>query len=145
VKILVAGSRTWANRDSIYRVLSALGPGTEIIHGGNGYYRIIDGQRRAVRGADAIAGEVAKQLGFVVHEHPADWVRYGKSAGPKRNGLMLLTHHIFRNPIDHAYLFHEDIGASKGTADMMNRLKKAEISYTLITGKPDRPAVGLAP
>ena len=41
-------------------------------------------------GADAIGERYAKENGFKVEKHPADWQRYGRSAGPKRNKQMAI-------------------------------------------------------
>lgn len=49
---------------------------TMVIHGG-------------ARGADKLAGEVAKELGIEVVVFPANWELYGKRAGYVRNQLML--------------------------------------------------------
>lgn len=40
------------------------------------------------RGADEIAGRIAKTLGLKVEEHPAEWTRYGRRAGFIRNRAM---------------------------------------------------------
>ena len=33
------------------------------------------------RGADKLGEQYAKEMGFMVHYFPAEWERYGKSAG----------------------------------------------------------------
>ena len=76
-RLLVCGSRNWTDRALVERVLRDHGPAV-IVH-------------RAAPGADRIAGEVARSLGWPVKEHPADWKRYGKRAGPLRNIEMLDT------------------------------------------------------
>ncbi len=45
------------------------------------------------RGADRLAAEVARDLGWTVIDVPAEWNRYGKSAGFRRNTLMLTDYH----------------------------------------------------
>ena len=37
------------------------------------------------RGADKLGERYAAEKGFQFQEYPADWEKYGKSAGPKRN------------------------------------------------------------
>ncbi len=39
-------------------------------------------------GADAIGEKYAKENGFEVERYPADWSKYGRGAGPKRNKQM---------------------------------------------------------
>ena len=43
----------------------------------------------AARGADQLAGEQAQQRGIPCRAFPAQWNRYGKSAGYRRNEQML--------------------------------------------------------
>lgn len=117
MKILVCGSRHYSNYKKITEVLSnyIYHIPVTIIHGG-------------CKGADTICGTVAKEFGFDVKEYPADWNAHGRAAGPLRNKLML-----YDNPdIEHAIVFHENIEQSKGSADMLKRVKAAGISYTLI-------------
>jgi hypothetical protein len=75
-KIVICGSRSWTNEEKIYRVLKEIRHPREIVHGG-------------AQGADTLAGRVAMGLGFVVTEMPADWTKWGKAAGFKRNIAML--------------------------------------------------------
>src|SRR5262252_8427844 len=68
MKVLVCGSRSWRDGDTIRTRLRALPRGTTIIHG-------------TAIGADRLAGEIANGLGFAVEDDPA--------AGKKRNLRML--------------------------------------------------------
>jgi hypothetical protein len=107
VKVLVCGSRKWVEQAPIERELRKLPPGTIVIHG-------------ACRGADNIAGYVAKLLGFEVRPYPADWDLYGPSAGVLRNEKML------REEVpDLALCF--TLGDTPGSMDMLRRLEKAGV------------------
>jgi hypothetical protein len=66
---------------------------------------------------------VASQLGFTVLPFPADWNTHGKAAGPIRNRQMLKE-----GKPDVVLAFHEDLGRSKGTADMVRAAKAAGIA-----------------
>jgi len=61
-------------------------------------------------GADTLAGQIGVELGFIIECHPAEWDKYGKAAGPKRNIEMLE-----REP-DLVLAFHKDLNESRGTA-----------------------------
>lgn len=80
MRVIICGSRDWADPLPIERELIGLrqdwGPGVTVVEG-------------AARGADRIAGQVARRLGIPVEEHPADWTGRGKAAGFERNKLML--------------------------------------------------------
>ena len=39
-------------------------------------------------GADMLGERFAKENGFEIERYPADWIKYGKSAGPIRNKKM---------------------------------------------------------
>ncbi len=82
--------RAWINR---------LPQNTVVVHGG-------------AQGADQLAGECARQRGLSVEEHPAEWSRYGRAAGPRRNAAMLQT------GIDAVYAFRTT-GRSPGTDHMV--------------------------
>lgn len=78
------------------------------------------------RGADTIAGEVAKKLGMSVEEYPADWKKFGRSAGPIRNRVMLDT-----KP-DLVIAFHNNIEESKGTKDCVTEARRRGIPTEVV-------------
>lgn len=75
MRLLVCGSRTYTNKEVIRQVVKDLDPDT-IISGG-------------AKGADSLAEEVADELGIYCEVYLAEWDKYGKSAGPRRNERML--------------------------------------------------------
>ena len=81
MRILITGSRDWTDvniiRDAIGRVLAGSDPQ---------FVWIVTGA--CPTGADFIAAHLAKEFGFRLEEHPADWSQ-GRSAGPKRNAKMV--------------------------------------------------------
>lgn len=78
---LVSGSRDWVDVEALEEALFDLQP-DEVIHG-------------ACRGADHIAGRIAKAWGIPVREFPADWYpkghggMYWPGAGEARNIQMV--------------------------------------------------------
>jgi len=82
-RILITGSRTWTDRDTIWRVLGdTVAP--------------IDITRETVlvsgacpRGADALAEDWARRYGLTVERHRANWQLEGKRAGFIRNARMV--------------------------------------------------------
>lgn len=117
MRLLICGSRDWTNKQLIKKELIELLETTKIeviIHGG-------------CRGADLLAGEVAKELNIPVEEYLADWKKHGKSAGPKRNQQML-----DEGKPTFVLAFHDDIDESKGTKDMVLRAKKAGIKFKVV-------------
>ena len=109
--ILCCGSRDWTDRRVIWDVLRSLThEGDIIVHGG-------------CRGADQIAGSLAKELGLEVRPpYYADWKQYGLAAGPIRNQEMLDQEHP-----DLVLAFHDDLTRSKGTKDMLQRARDAGV------------------
>jgi hypothetical protein len=116
VKILICGSREWNNFDKIKNILLKYPQSNEtiIIHGN-------------CKGADKISGYLAKQLNMTVEIYSADWKKYGRAAGPIKNQQMLDE----GNP-EICYAFHENIEISKGTKDMVNKCKLANIPVNII-------------
>src|SRR5262245_34701416 len=80
MRILVTGDRFWVCHNLAYTILQRLiaryGTDLTIVHGD-------------ATGVDESFDTAAKGLGVGREPHPADWDRFGKFAGPKRNGEMV--------------------------------------------------------
>ena len=113
MRVLVCGSRNWTDEYRVRRRLMQLPADTQIIHGG-------------CRGADSIADSVAKEARLPVIEVPADWDRYGASAGPIRNRQMLDMGPKL------VLAFHDDIKKSKGTIHTLTLAEQRGIVTELI-------------
>lgn len=77
-RLLVTASRTWTDEGAIREELTRrYQPGMVLVSG------------HCPAGGDAIAERVWRELGGQVEEHPADWRAHGKSAGHRRNAVMV--------------------------------------------------------
>jgi hypothetical protein len=110
---LFCGSRDWRDEAAIRQVIDALPKDSIVVHG-------------AARGADTIAGRLARQRGLVVRSYPAQWGRWGRKAGVLRNQQMLDA----ERP-DIVYAFQ--LNNSKGTGDMIRRARKALIAVVVLS------------
>jgi hypothetical protein len=110
-RCLVTGRRNWDGASQIKAWLRAVGAEV-VIHG-------------CAAGADEQAGYAAVWLRLKVEEHPADWDRHGKAAGPKRNAEMLES-----SKPDGVLAFYD--GAGAGTRDMMARAVRARVPLLVI-------------
>ena len=75
VSVLVCGGRNFNGWTAMQRALDRISPDI-IIHGAAG-------------GADSMAGRYAQENNIPCRDFPAEWRRYGKSAGYRRNQQML--------------------------------------------------------
>jgi hypothetical protein len=114
MRVLVCGSRYYWNYQRILACLSGIDVSL-VIAGG-------------CRGADTLAVRAALECGFRYVEYPADWQRFGKSAGPIRNQQML----DIGRP-DLILAFHEDLSSSRGTRDMISRVRLSGIPYRIFS------------
>jgi len=112
VRVLVCGDRDWGSRLIIKEYLGYLKPSL-VIEGG-------------ARGADKIAGAVARDLNISVKVFPAEWNKCGRGAGMVRNRQML------DECPDLVLAFHFDIGKSSGTADTLCEAERRGIEYFLV-------------
>lgn len=124
---MVTGDREWDDDRVIDWLLMGLydynvdGSDFRVIHGG-------------ARGADNLAKIWARYTDSTEFseirdwEFPALWDKYGKAAGPIRNQQMLDD----AKP-ELVLAFHDNLALSKGTADMVDRAKKAGIPVYLVS------------
>jgi hypothetical protein len=107
-KVLVCGGRDYNDFDRLEDELNR-------IERAYGVITIISG---CARGADSLAIKYAETYGDDVLKFPADWDKHGRAAGPIRNQQML-----DEGKPDLVIAFP----GGKGTMDMINRSKKANI------------------
>lgn len=109
--VLVTGSREWTDTAKIYAALQK--------HLGNEIQAILV-HGDCPTGADAIANSWAQsQPGIAVDAQPANWERFGRSAGPRRNQAMV------DRGADICLAFPK--GQSRGTRHCMRAAEKAGI------------------
>ncbi len=113
MRVLVCGGRSFADADALWRQLDkmhAATPITAIIHGG-------------ASGADHFAGKWGAEHGVATEVYPAEWLKHGRSAGPRRNQRM----------IDEARV---DVvvacPGARGTQDMVRRAKAAGLTVVVV-------------
>lgn len=76
MRVLICGSRNWFDGERILNLVETFPKDTVIIEGG-------------ARGADRYAKLAAIKCELAFEEYPAQWNKFGKSAGPIRNKQML--------------------------------------------------------
>ena len=106
--VLVCGGRDYADYPRVCAVLDqrlAVSPTMFVRHG-------------AARGADSLAHRWAISRGIVVERYPADWLRYGRSAGLRRNAVMLA---------DGSVALVIAFPGGRGTQDMIRRAQSMYI------------------
>jgi YspA, cpYpsA-related SLOG family len=115
LRILITGARTWTDIGPIRRELARFPAGSILIHGD-------------ARGADRLAGQVGAEREFQVVACPADWKRFGKSAGMIRNKAMLKEYLP-----DLVIAFHADLEKARGTRHMVTIARKARIPVRVVS------------
>lgn len=111
MRVLICGSRDWIDREAIRSWLSKLQDW--------GYDTVVEGE---AKGADSIARDEAKAMGFKVIPFVAQWGEYHKAAGVIRNQQML-----DEGKPSLVLFFHYNLQQSKGTKDMVDRARRAGI------------------
>lgn len=114
-KVMVTGSRSWGTVDNddrrmAFHLRTRL-RGRTLVHGA------------CPSGADKMADGWAKANGHPVERHPADWNKYGKSAGFIRNAEMVAS----LDPSTDIVLVFWD-GESRGTLHATRLARKAGLT-----------------
>jgi len=114
--VLVTGGREYNNYSKVCEVLN------EVFKKADKPFVLVNGK---ARGADQLSTLWAGTKGSLVtlREYPANWKRYGPSAGPIRNQQMLDS-----EDVDLVIAFPGGVG----TADMANRALKAKVEVVFI-------------
>lgn len=127
VRILITGSRAWLDSESIEAWL------IQKVH----EYTIDECKVTLVSGhcptgVDKLGELIAKKLGWNIELHPADWNKYGKSAGFKRNQVMV----DLGADMVLAFIKDESKGASHTASAAINAGLYTSIFSTKSTGFP---------
>ena len=113
MKVIIAGGRDFNNWELLCRSCDRiLSNQSEVI--------IVSG---TARGADSLGERYAAEHGYECLKFPADWERYGKSAGYKRNTEMA-------DNADGLIAFWD--GHSKGTGHMIDIAKSKGLLVSVI-------------
>ena len=116
MKLIVAGSRNYTDKRRVFDLLNRL-------HLNKSNLEIVSG---LAAGPDTFGKQWAEVNDVPVHEFPADWKKYGKSAGYRRNEDMA--------KFADALLAFWD-GESRGTMHMINLAKQYQLKVAVITPK----------
>lgn len=129
VRVIVCGGRRYGNLKNVVDALSGFPSDTIIVHG-------------SATGADRLAHRAARELGFDVEPHPANWSRCGEDCPPGhlREIKRVAARSIYVDPYCPTAGFRRnqemaDAGADlciafpggSGTEDMVRRAEKAGI------------------
>ena len=127
MRLIVSGSRNTQHRSAMAQVkagyasyLKLFPAATTLLQGG-------------ARGIDAAAKAFFSNLGIPVENYPADWLRYGHSAGPRRNHQMAALGDTLLAVWD---------GESKGTKNMVTEARKRNLPV-VVTRPDDSGAIWL--
>ena len=113
MKVIIAGGRTFNDYDLLCQSCDkALSLQTEI--------EIVSG---TANGTDKLGEKYANEKEYPIKQFPADWDKYGKSAGYKRNEEMAKY-------ADALIAFWD--GKSKGTKHMIDLAKRYELKVKLV-------------
>jgi hypothetical protein len=115
MKVLICGSREWVDEGPIKAVIDGLPDDCVVMHGN-------------ARGADKLAGVLAKERGLEVEVYEPDWKMFGANAGIVRNLKML-----DENP-DQVYAFWN--GGSRGTAHTIREAEKRGLPLEVLEIQP---------
>lgn len=113
MKLAIIGTRTFTDYNRLEQTLLELYPANQIT-------QIISG---GAQGTDALAERFAQQYHLPITIHEAQWSRYGRSAGPIRNQLIV-------NEADHVIAFWD--GHSPGTRCTIELAQKANKPVEII-------------
>lgn len=123
-RILVTGSRNWTDHDIVHDAMTAEARWRSPLGTRWSEMTLIHG---AARGLDTIAAELAAEIGMQIEPYPADWTTFGKSAGHRRNAVMVAS------GADVCLAF--PISESRGTRGCMKLAEKAGIRV-IVYGDP---------
>jgi hypothetical protein len=116
LKVIIAGGRDFSDYDLLCKRCDKLLSGRNILE-------IVSG---GARGADSLGERYAKEKQIPIKKFPAEWDKWGKSAGYRRNAEMARYADIL-------IAFHD--GESRGTNHMINLARDKNLEVHVIRYK----------
>ena len=113
MKVIIAGSRDFKNYDLLVTKCDTFLKNQSNI-------QIVSG---TANGADKLGEKYAREKGYSIKQFPADWDKFGKSAGYKRNKEMA-------DYADSIIAFWD--GKSKGTKHMIDLAEKSNLKIRIV-------------
>lgn len=120
-RICIAGSREFDDYALMEKVVCDFAKEQELE---NEDVTIVSG---TARGADKLGERIANDYGLGLEEYPADWDKYGKSAGYRRNEEMAEVS-------DAVLIFWDE--SSPGTKHMIDSCRKRDLLHWVIKYRP---------
>ena len=118
MKVIVAGSRSIEEFSIVDEILNSIKKTVNIS-------KVISG---TARGVDKLGEKWAKENHIQIEHYPADWNKYGKSAGYRRNAEMAVMGDLL------VCIWDGESRGSQHMYDCMVQLKKPTYLYNLKTG-----------
>lgn len=128
-KLIIAGSRSWCMYQYVVDAAKAFNQhfkpckAVQIVSGG-------------AKGADQLGEKLAREYGLDLFIIPAEWTKYGKSAGYRRNLEMAKY-------ADGCIVLWD--GESKGSKHMIDLAKEYNLELMIVTLKPEFETIGDKP
>jgi len=113
MRLIIAGYREFHDYPLLRKKVSHLTKGHTIA-------TILSGK---CRGADTLGERFAKEFGIPVEDHPAEWTKHGKAAGPIRNWEMVEN-------ATHAIVFDHPL--ARGSKDLIKQAKVKRLPLRIV-------------
>ena len=122
LKLIVAGSRGWADYDTLKVHLNEILADLYI----DNPFEVVTIVSGTAKGADQLGERFAEEYNYLVQKFPADWKKEGKKAGVLRNIQMAKV-------ADACVVFWD--GESKGTKHMIEAAKQHNLTLYVVQPK----------
>lgn len=133
LKVIIAGSRTFDDYAFLQRHSDSILQYYKDIEIVSGNQKTTDPKTKHTYGADYLGERYARDKEYPIELFPANWTKYGKSAGPIRNKQMAQY-------ADFCIIFWD--GKSKGSQSMINEARRAGIFLHIIKFGTDSTYIG---
>lgn len=122
-RVIIAGSRKYDDYDTLKKKCNHIL--SQKLDDKDVRFIILSG---CATGADTLGERYANEYGLSIERYPADWSKYGRSAGPIRNEEMAAS-------ADALIAFPKEGEDNKGTRSMISIARKKGLQIRIIENK----------